>query len=79
VALHRVTFNPVSDISPAVLPTGRIVFSSWQPSGDPAEPDGIFALLAVNIDGTDVMPFYGNHEPPRYKEMPAVAPTGDRV
>jgi len=79
VALHRVTFNPVSDLSPAVLPTGRIVFSSWQPDGDPAEPEGIFALLAVNIDGTDLMPFYGNHEPPRYKEMPAVASTGDRV
>jgi hypothetical protein len=78
-ALHRLTFNPRSDFSPAVLPTGRIVFSSWQRHGDRFEPDGIFALLAVNIDGTDLMPFYGNHEQPRYKDMAAVSPVGDRV
>jgi Hydrazine synthase alpha subunit middle domain/WD40-like Beta Propeller Repeat len=78
-ALRRLTFNPHSDFSPAVLPTGQIVFSSWQRYGDRVEPDGIFALLAVNIDGTDLMPFYGNHEPPRYKDMAAVSPVRDRV
>ncbi len=78
-ALHRLTFNPHSDFSPAVLPTGRVVFSSWQHYGDRFEPDGIFALLAVNIDGTDLMPFYGNHEPPHYKDMAAVSQVGDRV
>lgn len=78
-ALHRLTFNLQSDFSPAVLPTGRIVFSSWQRYGDRFEPDGIFALLAVNIDGTDLMPFYGNHEAPRYKDMAAVSQDGDRV
>lgn len=78
-ALHRLTFNPQGDFSPEVLPTGRIVFSSWQRFGDRFPPDGIFALMAVNIDGTDLMPFYGNHEQPRYKGMPAVSPHGDRV
>jgi hypothetical protein len=77
--LHRLTFNPASDFSPAVLPTGRIVFSSWQRYGDSEPPEGRLALLAVNIDGTDLMPFHGNHEPPRYKDMATVARVGDRV
>lgn len=77
--LHRVTFNPQSDFSAAVLPTGRVVFSSRQGSDDPLVPGGHVALLAVNIDGTDLMPFYGNHEAPRYKGMASVAPTGQRV
>jgi hypothetical protein len=76
---HRLTFNPLSDFSPAVLPTGRVVFGSWQPPGDPSEPRGHVALLSVNIDGTDLMPFYGNHESPRYRDMPGVAYSGDRV
>jgi hypothetical protein len=78
-AVHRLTFNLHNDFSPAVLPTGRVVFSSWQRHGDRFEPDSSFALMAVNIDGTDLMPFYGNHEPPRYKEMAAVSQVGDRV
>ena len=78
-ALHRLTFNLQSDFSPAVLPTGQVVFSSWQPGGDRLEPDGTLALLTVNVDGTDLMPFYGSHEPPRYKDMAAVAPAGDRL
>jgi hypothetical protein len=77
--LRRLTFNPQSDFSPAVLPTGEVVFSSWQRYGDRFGPDGLFALMSINIDGTDLMPFYGNHELPRYKDMAAVSPGGDRV
>jgi hypothetical protein len=77
--LHRLTFNLHSDFSPTVLPTGRVVFSSRQRYGDRHEPGGMVALLAVNIDGTDLMPFYGNHEMPRYKDMAAVSHVGDRV
>jgi hypothetical protein len=78
-ALHRLTFNPQSDFSPAVLPTGQVVFSSWQRDGDRLEPDSTLALLTVNIDGTDLMPFYGSHAPPRYKDMAAVTAAGDRL
>jgi hypothetical protein len=77
--LHRLTFNLQSDFSPAVLPTGQVVFSSGHRYGDRFEPDSTLALLAVNVDGTDLMPFYGGHEPPRYKDMAAVSPVGDRV
>jgi len=77
--LHRLTFNPRSDFSPAVLPTGQVVFSSWQRYGDGFEPDSTVALLTVNIDGTDLMPFYGSHQPPRYRDMAAVTAGGDRL
>lgn len=79
LTLRRLTFNLYSDFSPSVLPTGRVVFSSRQRFEDLQEPEGMVALLAVNIDGTDLMPFYGNHEPPRYKDMAAVSFVGDRV
>lgn len=77
--LHRLTFNPESDFSPAVLPTGQVVFSSWQRYEDRSAPDSSLALLTVNIDGTDLMPFYGSHEPPQYKDMAAVTAAGDRL
>jgi hypothetical protein len=77
--VRRLTFNLHSDFSPAVLPTGQVVFSSWQRRGERAEPEGLLALMAVNLDGTDPMPFYGNHEPPRYKDMAAVTAAGDRA
>jgi Tol biopolymer transport system component len=77
--LHRLTFNLQSDFSPAVLPTGQIVFSSRQGYGDRFEADSALALLTVNVDGTDLMPFYGSHEPPWYKDMPAVTAAGDRL
>jgi hypothetical protein len=78
-ALHRLTFNPESDFSPAVLPTGQVVFSSWQRNGDRSAPDSTLGLLTVNIDGTDLMPFYGSYAPPRYKDMAAVTAAGDRL
>ncbi|UCG87646.1 MAG: hypothetical protein JSW71_03610, partial [Gemmatimonadota bacterium] len=77
--VHRLTFNLNSDWSPDVLPTGRIVFSSWQQYGQRYQPDGLFALMGINIDGTDLMPFYGNHEMPRYKDMVHVSDFDDRV
>jgi hypothetical protein len=77
--LHRLTFNLQSDFSPAILPTGQVVFTSGQRYDHRLEPDSTLALLSVNIDGTDLMPFYGSREPPRYKDMAAVTPAGDRV
>jgi hypothetical protein len=78
-ALHRLTFNLQSDFSPAILPTGQAVFSSGQRYDDRLEPESTLALLSVNLDGTDLMPFYGSREPPRYKDMAAVTPAGGRV
>jgi hypothetical protein len=76
---HRLTFNLYSDYSPDVLPNGRIVFTSRQYNGKNNQAVGRCALLAVNNDGTDLMPFYGNHEMPRYKDMVHVSDFGHRV
>jgi len=37
------------------------------------------ALMAINNDGTDLMPYFGNHESPVFKEMVYVSGTDDRV
>ncbi len=78
-AVRRLTFNLNSDYSPDVLHDGRIVFTSWQHYGTRYPPDGTFALMGVNLDGTDLMPYYGNHEPPLYKDMIHVSDFDDRV
>jgi hypothetical protein len=77
--VHRLTFNLQSDFSPAVLPTGQIVFTSTQRFDERSDPEGRRALLSVNLDGTDLMPFHGSHESPRYRDMAAVDVAGDRV
>jgi hypothetical protein len=77
--VRRLTFNLNSDFSPDVLPGGRIVFSSWQFFGDDDFSDGHVALLAVNLDGTDLMPYYGNHEGPSFKGMVHISDFDNRV
>ncbi|MBD3275910.1 MAG: hypothetical protein GF372_11395 [Candidatus Marinimicrobia bacterium] len=75
--IHRLSFNLNADYEPAVLPNGRIIYSSWQRYGDRFGHDGLTALLAINNDGTDLMPFYGNHQGPDYKSMASVSPDGN--
>jgi len=77
--VRRLTFNLSSDYEPDVLPGGRIVFTSRQAFGDRYEPKGIDALMGINIDGTDLMAFYGNHEMPVHKNMARASDHGDRV
>ncbi len=75
----RITYNPAGGCDPDALPTGRIVFSSGNdPVFDPGAP-GRMGLMAVSNDGTDLMPFYGGHEPPAVKTMARVSLYGDRV
>ncbi len=76
--VHRITYNLSAESSPDVLPNGRIVFSSWNRFGSRFAPTGLFSLMAVSIDGTDLMPFYGNHEKPIFKGMVRVS-YNDRV
>ncbi len=75
---HRITFNLSGDFDPDVLPNGRVVFTSWQRYGGRFAPTGMFSLLEVSIDGTDLMPFYGNFEKPVFKGMIRVS-DGDRI
>jgi hypothetical protein len=74
----RLTFNPSSDFDPAVLPDGRLVYSSWQHVGNHHWPRGNVALMLINSDGTNVFPLTGNHRGPWLKR--GAAPfDGDRV
>jgi hypothetical protein len=73
--VRRLTFSLDGVFSPDVLPNGRIVFPSLQRGG----LDGVLALMAINNDGTDLMSFYGNHEPPYFKRMVHVSTSDDRV
>ncbi len=68
-SIHRISFNLHSDFSPEVLPNGRIVFISWQNHLYKNRAVEKYTLMAINNDGTDLMPFYGNHEAPIYKDM----------
>ncbi len=71
----RLTFNPSSDFDPAVLPDGRIVYSSWQHVGTHHWPRGNVALMLINADGTGVFPLTGNHRGPWLKA--GATPLGD--
>jgi hypothetical protein len=63
---RRISFNMGSDQAPDVLANGRLVYPSRR-------ADGRFALMAVNIDGTDLMAYTDAHVGPVHKQMVAVA------
>ena len=67
--IHRVSYNLSSDFDPYILQDSRVVFTSWQRNAGRFPPKGLFPLFAMCIDGTDMMPFYGNHGAPLIKRM----------
>jgi len=73
--VKRITFNPSSDLDPALLPDGRLLFSSWQRTTLERGAFGRLALFAAQIDGLDYAIFSGD-EGRRVKRMPTV--TTDR-
>jgi hypothetical protein len=73
--VQRLTYNPSADLDPAVLPDGRLVFSSWQRSTRQRGPRGRLSLFAAHTDGLDYALFSGD-EGLRVKLMPAVTDDG---
>jgi hypothetical protein len=55
--IHQITFNQSSDLDPALLADGRVVFSRWD---NVANIDRI-SLYTVNPDGTNLQLLYGVH------------------
>ena len=65
---RRISFNLGSDLAPDVLDNGRLVFPSRRTGGR-------FAVMALNIDGTDLMAYADAHEGPTYQNMVTVGET----
>ncbi|MGE0624887.1 MAG: hypothetical protein AB7I04_12275 [Pseudomonadales bacterium] len=55
--IHQITFNQSSDLDPAVLGDGRVVFSRW----DNVNNISRISLYSVNPDGTNLQLLYGVH------------------
>ncbi len=73
---RRITYNLYPEFSPDVLPNGRIVFSSFKKNGFKSAAPKVVDLLAVNIDGTDLMGYLTHLDVPGNKEMVRIAPDG---
>jgi hypothetical protein len=72
---RRITFNPSSDLDPAVMPDGRLLFSSWQRGTLERGSFGRIALFAAHTDGLDYATVSGD-QGHRIQRMPCV--TDDR-
>ena len=71
----RISYHLGTDITPDVLANGRLVFAAWR-RGTGDGGDGRLSLMAVNNDGTDLMPFHDNHEGPPYPHSVRVGRDG---
>lgn len=68
---YRISFNEYAEFAPYVMPNGRILYSS-------AKSNGNIEILAVNIDGTDLMGYLTRPYIPGNKTM-VRAGQGSRV
>jgi len=73
--VRRLTFNLSSDMDPFLMQDGRLLFSSWQRSTLRRGALGRIALMAANIDGTDLAMFAAD-EGRRIKQMPCTTTSG---
>lgn len=73
--VRRLTANLSRDFDPSLLPDGRIVYSAWRRNSLARGLNGWIDLLAVNTDGTDVMPMCGDGGK-LSKRMAAAIPNG---
>jgi hypothetical protein len=62
---RRISFNLGSDLAADVLDNGRLVFPSRRSGGR-------FDVMALNIDGTDLMAYADAHVGPTHQDMVAV-------
>jgi len=71
----RISYHLGTDIRPDVLANGRLVFAAWRP-GAGHRGDARLSLMAVNNDGTDLMPFHDNHDGPPFPHSVRVGRDG---
>ncbi len=90
--IHQITFNASSDLDPAVLGDGRVVFSRWDNVGNrdrislyTANPDGTGLELLYGVHSHDTGPdgaaveFTEPHELPDGRLLVSLRAPGDRV
>ncbi|MFQ5589808.1 MAG: hypothetical protein ACE5HE_01470 [Phycisphaerae bacterium] len=77
--LRQITYSPYSVHDPYLLSDGRLLISLETAAGrmltDRTKP-GAAALYTVHVDGTELFPFAGVHEPPAVRSMPCETPDG---
>lgn len=73
---QRITYNLYTEFAPDVLPNGRIIFSSLKNNDLETGSGKSLDLLAVNIDGTDLMGYLTSLDVPGDKEMVRIARDG---
>lgn len=75
--VRRITFGPGDARDACHLLDGRIVFSQWLKADEPNQIRApTSTLFTVFPDGTDVFPFYGQHQPPAARTMLSQADDG---
>jgi Tol biopolymer transport system component len=57
--LQRITYNLASDLDPAIMADGRLVYASWHRATLDDGPRGRLTLETINTDGSDRAPLIG--------------------
>lgn len=76
--LQRITYNLASDLDPAILADGQLVYAAWRRATLDDGPGGRLTLETINTDGSDRAPLVGRQilHPQR---MPCVSPNGSVI
>jgi hypothetical protein len=73
--IHQISFNQSHDLDPAVLASGRILFTRWERNID----DNQFDLYTVNPDGSDLQLYYGANSHATGTPLPPPATTNSPI
>ncbi|MGC8641300.1 MAG: hypothetical protein ACP5XB_15660 [Isosphaeraceae bacterium] len=76
--LQRITYNLASDLDPAILADGRIVYATWHRATCDDGPRGRLVLETINTDGSDRAPLVGRQSA-RLQRMPCVTADGSVI
>jgi Hydrazine synthase alpha subunit middle domain len=76
--LQRITYNLASDLDPAILEDGRLVYATWRRATFDDGPRGRLTLETINTDGSDRAPLVGR-QTSHAQRMPCVTANGSVI
>jgi hypothetical protein len=76
--LTRLTNTVSTTADPVLMPDGRVLFASWQPTDPMTIDQGRVGLFAMNLDGTDYATAAGN-QGRRVQHMPCLTAGGQLI